>query len=77
MNGYNNLGRNPYGAEAERQSPPRTNGPNRRLLVEGYRKGIMNNFEKEAPRYNPVCPSRSLVHASLGRPGPILMVVKC
>ncbi len=29
-------------------------GPNGRAMVEGYRKDILNGFEKDKPRYNPV-----------------------
>jgi hypothetical protein len=29
--------------------------PNGRVIFEGYRKDILNNFEGEKPRFNPVC----------------------
>lgn len=45
-----------YGFDAGRLSPARAAGgaAGGRTLVEGYRKDILGNFEKEKPRYNPV-----------------------
>jgi hypothetical protein len=53
-NGYRNENMDPrsYGS-----ATPRTGGsrePNARIVLEGYRKDINNNFERENPRYNPV-----------------------
>lgn len=53
MNGFRQ-DRNLYGAEPRRPSPPRAPGPSGKVLVEGYRKDVVSNFEREPPRYNPV-----------------------
>ena len=57
MNGGAN--REMYGSNAGRGSPPQGSPPSivripGKTLVEGYRKDILNGFEKENPRYNPV-----------------------
>ncbi len=49
-----------YGYEPERLPPALAVGPSGRAMVEGYRKDILNGFEKEQPRYNPVRCSRAL-----------------
>ena len=43
-----------YGYNAGRLSPPTDSLIPGKTLVEGYRKDIVNGFEKEKPRYNPV-----------------------
>jgi hypothetical protein len=55
MNAYAPEG-SPYGYGPSRLSPPAPS-PSGKTLVEGYRKDILTGFEKEHPRYNPVCDS--------------------
>ncbi len=42
------------GYETGRLSPAQAVMPSGRAMMEGYRKDIVNGFEKEKPRYNPV-----------------------
>jgi len=40
---------------AQMESRTQLPTPNGRVIFEGYRKDIINNFEGEKPRFNPVC----------------------
>lgn len=44
---------NSYEYGGPRMSP--TPSPNGKTLVEGYRNDIMTGFQKDPPRFNPVC----------------------
>lgn len=57
MNGYP-AGSGPYGQEGSRLSPPAPTADGKSIL-QAYRKDIITGFEKEAPRFNPVCLSRA------------------
>ncbi|KAK5662863.1 hypothetical protein OQA88_6274 [Cercophora sp. LCS_1] len=52
--------RKPVGFGAAGKLPPSAAdmAPNGKVLVEGYRKDILNGFEKDKPRYNPMNPDR-------------------
>ncbi|KAH8892033.1 hypothetical protein GQ53DRAFT_841339 [Thozetella sp. PMI_491] len=47
-----------YGYDAGRLSPSIVAGIPGKTFVEGYRKEILNGFEREKPRYNPMNPNR-------------------
>jgi hypothetical protein len=53
QNVYGNENANPqgYGSTQSRGGPPEPNG---RVALEGYRKNIINGFDEQKPRYNPV-----------------------
>jgi hypothetical protein len=43
-----------YGTPAQKGPRGRSQEPNGRVVLEGYRNDIMNGFEAPKPRYNPV-----------------------
>lgn len=43
-----------YGAPGQVGARGRSQEPNGRVVLEGYRSDIMNGFEAPKPRYNPV-----------------------
>ena len=60
MNGFGNRG-GPNGFQASRPPMLRPDNPgmNGKVLVDGYRKDMLNGFSRENPRFNPVslaCP---------------------
>jgi hypothetical protein len=60
--GYGGGAQNGYGARNEREgnygsismSPTMVQEPPGRAVLDGYQADIMNGFEEETPRYNPV-----------------------
>jgi len=56
QSGYRNENINPRNNGSAPQNGRRTGSqePSGRIVLDGYRKDIMNGFEAEHPRYNPV-----------------------
>lgn len=62
MNGYA-PSRTPYGY-GPGLPPPQSQGPQPRALLDGYTKDIMNDFEGDAPRHNPVSALSALLFSA-------------
>lgn len=57
QNRYGNENTNPKSYGSAKPKSGRPLEPNGRIILEGYRKDIVNGFEGEKPRYNPVSKS--------------------
>jgi hypothetical protein len=55
MDGYGYGGGNMASSGPSMLPPPLAPGSQGKVLLEAYRKDIMNGFEADAPRFNPVC----------------------
>ena len=60
-----------YGAQDQNRQRGRSQEPNGRVILEGYRNDMMNGYEAPKPRYNPVSrkypgPDRGIKSDDLG-----------
>ncbi|KAF4984667.1 hypothetical protein FZEAL_183 [Fusarium zealandicum] len=70
MNEYATEG-GPYGYDSSNRLSPPAPSPSGKTLVEGYRKDILDGFEKEHPRYNPMNTDRPQSSALVDLQDPI------